>query len=522
MVTAADRVDAAQLGTRSILGSGGQGTVWALDDPTTVYKEYAGEALGSLDVAALEAMVAFPAGLPDWQAASLRARAAWPTAIVQRDGRVTGLLMPRVPQPFHTRIWLTRDYQERLAQVQLLLNDQPYLAARRLAVDDRLRLELLYDVAQTMAQWHELGVVVGDLSPNNLLFSTTSRPRCYFIDCDAMRVGGRSVLPQIETPDWQTPSAGEPTGTTHTDAYKFALLCIRLFAGDQGARDAAVLRAVDPALYALATQAVTVAPADRPGLARWRETLAEALIAPGRSTAALRSPAAPTPTPAASPPGPAASPSGPSTAPAGHPRPVAVTRPARSVRRLVPLVLVAVLLLCAAPTVSSSVGTWWRGTVGAETPTNVSMSPAEQAAQVAELLAVSGRDRKRVVSAIENTIFCRNTSAAADTLGRAADGRQAALDRAEALRTDQLPNGAELKEQMILAFRHSRAADEAYQRWASRVSADGCRSPAMRGKDRTRGDSESRAAGAAKRRVAKLWNPIAESHGHPTVSHLTI
>ena len=67
-----------------------------------------------------------------------------------------------------------------------------------------------------MADLHELDVVVGDLSPNNLLFSTTSRPRCYFIDCDAMRVGGRSILPQIETQDWQAPSAGEPIGTTYS------------------------------------------------------------------------------------------------------------------------------------------------------------------------------------------------------------------------------------------------------------------------------------------------------------------
>ena len=293
------------------------------------------------------------------------------------------------------------------------------------------------------------------------------------------------------------------------------MLCIRLFAGDQTVRDPAILRSIDATIHELAAQTLATAPTERPSLAQWRRTLAAASLAARHATAAPRSPAAP----AAQTRPVTAVPAKVSGTASASPRSPAIGA-RRRVRRLMLPVVVAAVLLFGVPNLSS-VATWWRD-MGRTDTTSVNTSPAEQAKQVADLLAVSGRDRKRVVSAIENTIACRKLPAAADALGRAADGRQAALDRARTLRTDQLPNGAELTEQMILAFRHSKEADDAYQRWTSAVSSAGCRSPAMRGKDRARGDSESAAARAAKKRIAKLWNPIAESYGHPTVSHLTI
>jgi eukaryotic-like serine/threonine-protein kinase len=47
-----------------------------------------------------------------------------------------------------------------------------------------------------------------------------------------MRVNGASVLPQVETPEWEVP-AGEELATVQSDTYKLGLLTLRLLTGDQ-------------------------------------------------------------------------------------------------------------------------------------------------------------------------------------------------------------------------------------------------------------------------------------------------
>jgi hypothetical protein len=262
-------VAAVSLGPLDLLGNGGQGKVHAVRNrPGTAYKEYTPEALAELDDSVLAAMVRFPAELPSAFAARLAERAAWPNAVVESGGRTSGFLMPQVPRPFHVPMRLPSGVKDTLGKVQLLLNDEQYLVRCGLAVDDRFRIELLRDVAWTLELFHRLGVVVGDLSPNNLCFSLGRGPRCYFLDCDAMRLRGATALPQVETGDWEVPAA-EPRGTAGTDRYKFALLCIRLFAGDQSSRDPSELRRAGRSLPALATRGLSADARQRPSPADW-------------------------------------------------------------------------------------------------------------------------------------------------------------------------------------------------------------------------------------------------------------
>src|ERR1019366_7340580 len=121
-------------------------------------------------------------------------------------------------------------------------------------------------------------VVVGDLSPKNLLFSLAPEPGCFIIDCDAMRVRGETVLPQAQTPDWEVP-AGEPIATPAADAYKFGLLAIRLFARDQSSSDPAALAALSPELGRLADLSLHDDPARRPGPGAWVPALDAAAAA---------------------------------------------------------------------------------------------------------------------------------------------------------------------------------------------------------------------------------------------------
>jgi hypothetical protein len=280
-VTAA-RVSAAKLGTLIDAGRGGQGRVFTAagvrlaGGVPAVYKEYVPEVRADVAIPALERMVAFLAELDPLTRRALTGRAAWPVALVERDGEVTGFLMRAVPAEYRVDLDLPAGRTRRLAGVQYLLNGTAYLRRLGLVVTDRVRLHLLHDVAQTLAMLHELGVAVGDLSPNNLLFSISGRC-CFFIDCDGMRVRGSSALAQTETPDWAVGEVSpEELATPASDAYKLGLLAVRIFSSDQSARDPEVLAPHGPALVDLARRALDPDPDARPAPAEWLAPLTEA------------------------------------------------------------------------------------------------------------------------------------------------------------------------------------------------------------------------------------------------------
>ncbi|MFG2099899.1 hypothetical protein ACGFJ5_04790 [Micromonospora echinaurantiaca] len=269
-------VERSALGALAVLGKGGQGRVWSVPDTLKinkewpiVYKEYDPGVLPGVDADQLQRMVAFVPGLPAETGRWLCEQAAWPARVVCEAGQARGFLMRRIPSDFELQLPLRQvTAVTRPAGLQYLLNPDDYLARMEIPIDDRLRLLLLANLAETIHRFHQLGIVVGDLSPNNLLFQLCDEPRCFFIDCDAMRLDGRSVLKQAETPDWEVPR-GEELATTASDAYKFGLLAIRLFARDQAVHDPALLAAVSPELAALARRSLAQQPQIRPRPADW-------------------------------------------------------------------------------------------------------------------------------------------------------------------------------------------------------------------------------------------------------------
>ncbi|GAU65709.1 serine/threonine-protein kinase [Streptomyces sp. NBRC 110611] len=288
------------------LGQGGQGTVYQVANKKineavgggwdVVYKEYAAAVLPHLDPAALASRVALTGTLGAAEGRWLCEKTAWPAAVVQRHGRTCGFLMRAVPDRFRFTFRSLAGGTagtQRLANLEYLLNDDSYVAGIGLTISDRDRLALLADLAATLTRLHRIGITVGDLSPKNLLFTTTPQPECFLIDCDAMRLHGSTVLPQAETPDWQVP-AGEEKATRTSDIYKFALLAIRLLAREQTATDPAALAALSPELGALARTSLTADPARRPTPSLWAEQLtaagATASAAPAAPSAARSRP----------------------------------------------------------------------------------------------------------------------------------------------------------------------------------------------------------------------------------------
>lgn len=281
----ATHIDARWLGVREQLGKGGQGSVYRLRafqfEPSwrtpTVYKEYDADTVDKLDSGVLERVIMFAGRLADehW----LRTRAAWPAATVIRDGRVCGFLMPEVPDEFYANLKLPNGPDRVPAGLEYLLNPPSYRQRLGILVSERDRVELLADLAQTLSVLHGAGAAVGDLSPKNLLYSAARPRRCFVLDCDSVHVDGASALPYAETPEWGAPEykPDEPA-TPRSDVYKFALLAIRLHAGDQSTRDAGVLATHSPRLQELAQQSLDADPERRPSIAAWEEELERVML----------------------------------------------------------------------------------------------------------------------------------------------------------------------------------------------------------------------------------------------------
>jgi hypothetical protein len=250
-------------------------------------------------------------------------------------------------------------------------------------------------------------------------------------------------------------------------------LCIRLFAGDQSARDPDVLDRAGPAVRGLAVRALSRDPRRRPVMAEWRAAL---------STAAPR--------------------------PRGL---AAVAKPARRLGVAGAALLFVAILLFLAFRLPSCAGV---GPASAGVPARA----AEQAGAVAQVLDDSGPARQRAAAAVRNVAACTDVHTAAADLWAGAAARGASLDRARALPVNLLEHGDELKTQLVVALAHAQRADAAYADWAAAVDLTGCRSAAMHGPGHRAGDAESRVAAAAKSRVAELWKPLADRYGHRAMS----
>ncbi|MFS8201875.1 hypothetical protein ACLVWQ_24665 [Streptomyces sp. CWNU-52B] len=276
------------------LGRGGQGTVYRVPDPPgrftgadIVYKEFHEPQKTDSDV--LYDMLVFREELSrshrhDW--AFMDARLTWPLAMIYMGSRptrlkpslnsgmqVTGFLMPRIKPEYQISNAVLGCTKAQ--DMAFLLNEDAFTTRIGLPVGDEDRLGLLFDLAGLLTRLHRHGVIVGDLSPKNVLFTLVPKPNCLLIDCDSMRLRGRDVLAQVETDAWEVPEAAKATAAS--DSYKFGLIATRVFNRDQHSTDLSGLRAVSSGLANLAERARNTDPRSRPALEEWPRVLKQAL-----------------------------------------------------------------------------------------------------------------------------------------------------------------------------------------------------------------------------------------------------
>lgn len=160
---------------------------------------------------------------------------AWPRLLVHHDGRGVGVLLPRAPAPFwHDFTLRSGGTMRRLVEAQFLFFPDPKVNSLGLqAATLARRLELLGTVAAAIEFIHGHGLVYGDLSARNILYSTGEGPDAFLLDCDGIVPQGAPYV--IDSPDWQaprSPAEGMASASQESDVYKMGLFCVRTLAKD--------------------------------------------------------------------------------------------------------------------------------------------------------------------------------------------------------------------------------------------------------------------------------------------------
>ncbi|WP_066364447.1 hypothetical protein [Herbidospora mongoliensis] len=205
-----------------ILGKGGQGNVYELArQDGLVYKEYLQPE--KVNGTALFDLVGVPARLGAADRDLLLRQAAWPLHRVVDGTRVMGFLMHRVPAPF----WGSQVSGPKLREVQFLMFPRKPLWGDIHPLDGPGRLAVARAWAALFRLLHTAGIVVGDVSMRNALWSPAGG--VFLLDCDGARLHGRlPVMAQPETLDWNDPLQPETGPELDTDRYKLALLITRI------------------------------------------------------------------------------------------------------------------------------------------------------------------------------------------------------------------------------------------------------------------------------------------------------
>jgi len=217
------------------LGRGGQGSVhrvlgWSRP---LVYKRYT---VTGADGNALAELVKLPATLSPADRDRLLRETAWPLARVVQGTQLTGFLMQAIPAQYFAPN-SAGDIKERQLQYLLFEPKPMWGNIVPVQVTALLRVSVATEFTQLVYLLHRKGLVIGDVSLMNVLWTPGDPAEVFLIDCDGIRLAGaRAVLPQAETPDWNDPLQGPSGPDLDTDRYKLALLVGRVLSGNASIR----------------------------------------------------------------------------------------------------------------------------------------------------------------------------------------------------------------------------------------------------------------------------------------------
>ncbi len=299
------------------LGDGGEGEVFVLPSrPGDVYKRFKPAVMSEINEAGLRSTIALLGTFNAADRVHVLERTVWPHTIVKGNGRIVGFLMPGLANEFFCKQGMKTDPVRSLADWNKLAfrdvtaaNQNIYTSLPNLSEEAHREnlIKLLHDLCSLFAVLHRHGIVVGDVSGRNIIWTIQgSAPRAVVIDCDGFRRNGEDAVSKPkQTPDWMDPHLVGPTDI-NSDLYKLSLAIYRgYFAASirvpssQG--DLHSLTAEDQQVLSMAQRGV--GPVGRPSAAEWAK-LFEGFLArervKGRPVIQVEAPVAPQSQPAKS------------------------------------------------------------------------------------------------------------------------------------------------------------------------------------------------------------------------------
>jgi len=141
-----------------------------------------------------------------------------------------------------------------------------------------------------------------------------------------------------------------------------------------------------------------------------------------------------------------------------------------------------------------------------------SPSAPGQAAALGALLTSSAAARTALHNAVTQVGGCTHLPGAVSQLQAVVNRRAGQYDRASALSTGALPDGAQVKSKLLAALGSSLTADRDYLSWARQQLSGGC-TPTSQSSAYNAAFSASRRADAAKEAFVQAWNPVAARYG---------
>jgi len=207
---------------RGEIAKGGVGTVYATHRPDVVYKEYkspsrapARTTLDPLVEIGQQVMITSRVAIGGRPESSVN----WPLDIVPGPGAsVAGVILPNLPLPLiHERFGKPRGLE-----FLIMARAEPPAA--------KSRVVLLLRMAEILAYLDSRGLVHGDVSGKNLVWTTAPAPLMYLLDCDGMHPQQPPPTTGVQSPGWADPRLLDrliPAHDHYSDWYALGLAMYR-------------------------------------------------------------------------------------------------------------------------------------------------------------------------------------------------------------------------------------------------------------------------------------------------------
>jgi hypothetical protein len=221
-----------------VLGSGAQGTVHEHQDDPNLCIKLLKQPMSGRRREAIEHLTRLARWARPTDHQMLRDLTSWPQDVyLDVQGSVVAVVLPRATEAFSLTVDVVVP-QRKLTDLSYLIRPAFWKGAAvrssRPEVTFQQRLTIAIAIVDVVGAMHDYGLVYGDFSERNLLWSQDSDRPIYLLDCDSIRPDDllRSDNHRVYTEGWQPPHGLEGQ---QADSAVVAIAILRILADDPNA-----------------------------------------------------------------------------------------------------------------------------------------------------------------------------------------------------------------------------------------------------------------------------------------------